>query len=144
MDGRAKSGPRIVGQHSGDQCSREATPSGLQDRAGREWWSPKVPNGNATAHMTWKRCCFVQAHIGVFGAHRLEEKKFKVLRRVVCWKDMKGDADFWVSKCLTLRLRKFEKTDDGAYPADLEGITQFLKVRPRILQIAMLVQLRRG
>ena len=44
---------------------------------GRVWWSPVVPEGNATAHMTWKRWCFLQCHNGIFGAHRLEEKPIR-------------------------------------------------------------------
>ena len=53
------------------------------------------------AGMSWRRWCFLQCHIGVFGAHRLEDKTFKVMRRLVYWDDMKKDIDNWVNKCLT-------------------------------------------
>ena len=38
-----------------------------------ERWVPIVPDGMATAHLTWKRWMFLQCHVGVLGAHRSAE-----------------------------------------------------------------------
>ena len=37
----------------------------------KEVWSPVVPAGWATAHLTWRRWVFLQVHVGPFGGHRL-------------------------------------------------------------------------
>ena len=70
-------------------------------------WVPVVPPGNATAHATWRKWCFMQSHVGVFGAHRSAEKTAEILERLCYWASLRKDVDGWVSKCLTcLRFRR--------------------------------------
>ena len=69
-------------------------------------WVPVVPDGNATAHLTWKRWLFLQLHTGL-GGHLSAEKTVLLLQRQVWWKTIKEDVENWVKKCLTCqRFRK--------------------------------------
>ena len=44
-------------------------------------WVVIVPDGNATAHMSWKRWCFMQVHTGILGGHRSANKTMSALKR---------------------------------------------------------------
>ena len=72
-----------------------------------ETWVPVVPDGQATAHLTWKRWLFLQCHVGVLGAHRNAEKTMNLLKRQVWWPTMDKDVHQWTESCLTcIRFRK--------------------------------------
>ena len=49
-------------------------------------WVPVVPDGQAMAHLSWKRWLFLQCHTGLMGAHRNNDKTLQILKRQVWWK----------------------------------------------------------
>ena len=68
---------------------------------------PIVPEGQATANLTWKRWMFLQCHTGILGAHRNAIKTRAILERQAWWPTMGEDINKWVDKCLTcLRFRR--------------------------------------
>ena len=70
-------------------------------------WVPVAPAGHAAAHMTWARWSFLQAHIGVFGAHRSGPKTYELLSRIVFWTEMSRDVNEWARGCVTcVRFRQ--------------------------------------
>jgi len=76
-------------------------------------WLPVVPEGQATANLTWKRWLFLQCHVGLLGAHRNGEKTLCVMLRQVWWPTIKEDVDKWWNKCLTcLRFRKMPQKQE--------------------------------
>ena len=88
-----------------------------------EAWVPVVPDGLATAHVTWRKWLLLQTHIGVLGAHRNHEETLNILSSQVWWRGMKDDVKAWCEKCLTcLRFRKMPmKTHQVAViPTDAE------------------------
>ena len=90
---------------------------------GQEIWVPVVPEGAAAGHISWKRWVFLQAHVGVFGGHRLANQTVRILRRLVWWSGMKSDVEGWVEDCLTCaRFRKRPTKQDAVAvkPRDLE------------------------
>ena len=74
---------------------------------GQEAWVPVVPDADVGSHVSWKRWVFHQAHVGVFGGHRLTAQTSDILKRLVWWKGMKADVEKWIGECLVcLRFRK--------------------------------------
>ena len=70
-------------------------------------WVPIVPDGQATANLTWKRWLFLQCHVGLLGGHRNADKTYTLLSRQVWWVTMKEDVTRWWEKCLTcIKMRK--------------------------------------
>ena len=49
---------------------------------GQPEWVPIVPEGYATAHITWKKFVFQQCHLGILGGHRNADKTYACSRRV--------------------------------------------------------------
>ena len=69
---------------------------------GEKVWVPVIPGGFATANgVTWRRCCFNQAHHGALGGHRSSDRTFGVLARRVWWSGIKEDVKKWTERCLT-------------------------------------------
>ena len=86
-------------------------------------WLPVVPGGYAAAHLSWRRWAFLQAHVGVFGGHRSDEKTIDIMKRMCWWKDMGTDVARWADKCLTcLRFNKRPTKQDqvAVKPADVQ------------------------
>ena len=72
-----------------------------------ERWVPAVPEGQATAHLTWKRWMFLQCHCDILGGHRNAEKTLTIIIRQAWWAWMRDNVHQWVSKCITcLRFRR--------------------------------------
>ena len=72
-----------------------------------EFWVPVVPDGAATAHMSWKKWSFLQVHVGVFGGHRSAAKTLELLGRICFWKGMEHAVTTWVDQCITcVKFRK--------------------------------------
>jgi hypothetical protein len=70
-------------------------------------WVPIVPEGSATASMSWKRWAFLQLHVGLMGMHRGGEKTILLLLRVCWWLTLRADVEHWCNQCMTcLRFRK--------------------------------------
>jgi len=61
---------------------------------------PVVPGGEAGSGVSWKRLCFLQAHTGMFGAHRSAEKTLFLLERLVYWDGMREHVQQWTDQCL--------------------------------------------
>ena len=74
-----------------------------------ERWVPVVPEGQATAHLSWKRLMFLQCHCGILGGHRNAEKTLAILLRQAWWAWIGDNVRLWTSKCITcLRFRKMQ------------------------------------
>ena len=77
-------------------------------------WVPIVPDGMATANLTWKRWLFQQFHVGILGAHRNAEKTYSLMLRQVWWPTMKQDVTKWWESCLTcIRFRKMPQKQEA-------------------------------
>ena len=61
-------------------------------------WVPIVPDGQATANLSWKRWVFFQCHVGIMGAHRNVEKTVALLSRQVWWQTMRRDVEQWIER----------------------------------------------
>jgi hypothetical protein len=80
---------------------KHVIPSGMNGR-----WVAVVPDGRASHHLSWKRWTFLQNHVGVWGAHRNDEKTLRLMTRIVYWKTMRKDITAWIAECLVcLRAR---------------------------------------
>ena len=75
----------------------------------------------AVGHTSWKRWMFLQAHIGVFGGHRLGIQTTRILKRLVWWASIKADVDKWVEECLTCARFRRRPTKQGAVPVQPRG-----------------------
>jgi hypothetical protein len=86
-------------------------------------WVPIVPDGNATAHLTWKRWMFLQCHVGVLGAHRNTEKTLNIVSRQAWWSTMRRDLELWIQRCMTCRrFRRMAQKQESpeVVPVDAE------------------------
>jgi len=104
-------------------------PDGVLERmvqvaqAGGAIWVPIVPDGQAAAHLSWKRWVFLQCHVGILGAHRNPEKTMLILSRQVWWQGMKADVEDWINRCITcIRFRKIPQKQEAVavIPIDAE------------------------
>eukprot|EP00969_Alexandrium_andersonii_P188865 8345778-Alexandrium_andersonii.AAC.1 len=55
-------------------------------------WVPYVPVGEAVPGTDWRKWIFLQAHVGVFGGHRLTEQTMAILKRIARWPAMRKDV----------------------------------------------------
>ncbi len=86
-------------------------------------WVPIVPDGQATANLTWKRWMFLQCHVGVLGAHRSAQKTYLIISRQAWWATARTDIEMWCEKCMTcLRFRRMAQKQESppAIPIDAE------------------------
>eukprot|EP00969_Alexandrium_andersonii_P153589 6791747-Alexandrium_andersonii.AAC.1 len=66
-----------------------------------------MPVGEAVPGTDWGTWIFLQAHVGVFGGHRLTEQTMAILKRSVWWPSMRKDVASWAKTRLTCqRFRK--------------------------------------
>ena len=85
-------------------------------------WVVIVPDGNATAHMSWKRWCFMQVHTGVLGGHRSANKTMSALKRIVWWQTMHTDVETWCLRCHTCqRFRKVAQRQEAPSVIPIEA-----------------------
>jgi hypothetical protein len=91
-------------------------------KTGEHLWVPVVPKGQAGANQTWHRFCFMQAHAGLFGAHRSAEKTLGLLRRVVYWEGMKEQVEAWVGQCLNCLKGRKRPAKQLAVPVRPSGL----------------------
>ena len=76
-------------------------------------WVPVVPDGQATANLSWKRWLFLQCHVGILGGHRSADKTTNILKRQCWWPTMAKDVERWCSDCLTcMRFRKMPRKQE--------------------------------
>ena len=64
----------------------------------------------------------MQAHAGVFGAHRSAEKTLGLLRRVVYWEGMKEQVEAWVGQCLNCLKGRKRPAKQLAVPVRPSGL----------------------
>ena len=85
-------------------------------------WVVIVPDGNATAHMSWKRWCFMQVHTGILGGHRSANKTMSALKRIVWWQTMHTDVETWWLRCHTCqRFRKVAQRQEAPSVIPIEA-----------------------
>eukprot|EP00969_Alexandrium_andersonii_P295062 13042258-Alexandrium_andersonii.AAC.1 len=55
-------------------------------------WVPYVPAGEEVPGTDWGKWIFLQAHVGVFGGHRLTEQTMSISKRIAWWPSMRKDV----------------------------------------------------
>ena len=77
-------------------------------------WVPIVPEGQATANLSWKRWVFLQCHVGMLGAHRNAKKTCFIILRQCWWQSVSSDVEDWCARCITcLRFRRVATKQDS-------------------------------
>ena len=86
----------------------------VEEVSGKELWVPVVPQGDAAGGTSWHRWVFLQAHVGIFGGHRLLDQTMRILKRLVWWSGMRREVAEWIDGCMTcIRFRKRPTKQDA-------------------------------